>query len=200
MIHALEKTTDWKSLIDDARDGCDDSLGEIADHVHRYLMAVAGSGLAAGLQAKFSASDVVQISMIEAQEDISNFRGSTEAEIQSWLKQIVVHNLSDESKRYTRARSRDVRREVPFENVALAARKPSVETPSWHVSRRETDAELLRAIDDLPPRQRFVVKARFREGLEYPEIARQLDVSEPAARQLWTRAADKLRASIGHAE
>lgn len=200
MLHTLETATDWNTLIDDARNGCDQSLGEIAAHVHRYLMTIAGSGLGAGLQSKFSASDVVQISMMEAQEDIASFGGSTEAEMRCWLKRIVVRNLADEAKRYTRAQSRDVRREVRVDGTGLASVGSCDETPSWHVSRQETDLELLRAIDALPPRQRFVVKARFREGLEYPEIARQLHISEPAARQLWTRAADKLRALIGQTE
>ncbi len=200
MIPGNEEVTDWKLLIENARNGCDESLGKIADQVRRYLKTVAANGIAPGLQAKFSASDVVQISMIEALEGIANFRGSTQAEMQQWLKQIVIHNLTDEAKRYTRTRSRDVRREVPADKVALANGKATNETPSWHARLRETEGQMLQAIEALPPRQQFVVKARFRDGLDYPEIAQQLKVSEAATRQLWSRAAETLRGILGKPE
>lgn len=191
---AEHDATDWNTLIDNARNGCDTSLGKIADSVHGYLLTVAANGLATKLQPKFSASDVVQISLIEAQEGIEKFRGSTQAEILSWLKKIVIHNLTDEAKRYTRTRSREVSREIPIDSAIVTESNPAKpKTPSVIMSRHESDVQLTQAVNQLPPRQRFVVTARFRDGLGYPEIAQNLQVTEAAARQLWSRAAVKLR-------
>ena len=182
----------WKDLIENAKQGCDESISVIATQMRGYLKSIADKGIASGLQSKISSSDVVQISLIEAQAGIANFRGSSEAELKKWLKRIVMHNMTDEAKRFRRAQSRDVSREKQVDVGALPQGKGE-KTPSWHASSAETKQQILNAIDFLPTKQRRVVQARFRDGLDYPEIAKELDVSEAAARQLWSRAAEKLR-------
>ena len=182
----------WKDLIKNAKQGCDESISVIATQMRGYLKSIADNGIAAGLQSKISSSDVVQISLMEAQEGIANFRGSSEAELKKWLKRIVMHNMTDEAKRFTRARSRDVSREKRVDVGALPPGKGE-KSPSWYASSAETKQQILNAIEFLPTKQRRVVQARFRDGLDYPEIAKELEVSEANARQLWSRAAEKLR-------
>jgi sigma-70-like protein len=50
--------------------------------------------------AKFDASDVVQQTLLEAVKAFPQFRGSTEAELTAWLRQILAHALAHEIRRY----------------------------------------------------------------------------------------------------
>lgn len=183
---------DWPALINLARNGDDEALGLIITQLQEYLLVVANQGLSDNLQAKFGASDVVQQSLIEAQQSIASFNGNSEGEIRAWLKKIVLHNLVDSARRYTNTRSRDSEREIPFENIGQTL-PCNGETPSWFLRQDEIDLQLLTALNQLPERQRQVVEQRHRFGRTYEEIAAELGATEVAVRKLWSRAIKKLR-------
>ena len=183
----------WASLIERARFGCDEALGEILKSVRSYLVVVANANLGGRVQAKFDASDVVQYSMIEASKSIDQFRGSSEHEFRSWIKRIVLNNLADEAKRYTDTESRNVNIEVSEDYLKSSSSHIDSDTPSWHLQRKEFDFRLAEAVAQLPDRQRFVIEARHRRCLDYQEIADQLEISETAARKIWSRASQQLR-------
>jgi RNA polymerase sigma-70 factor (ECF subfamily) len=56
---------------------------------------------------------------------------------------------------------------------------------------------MLRAIDRLPDDYRRVIEARSFDGLSFEEVGARLDRSAEAARRLWVRALDRLRAEMG---
>jgi len=58
-----------------------------------YLLALAKSQLNPRLQTKMGASDVVQQSLLQACQAIGEFRGSSEAELRGWLRQILARNI-----------------------------------------------------------------------------------------------------------
>jgi len=193
--NASTEAPDWAQLIQAARSGCDVALGAIITELQGYLLSVANQNLGTGLQAKFGASDVVQQSLMEAGKSIETFEGNSEAELRSWLKRIVMHNLIDASRRYTGTQARNADREIPADGFdgwdEVNCGRTS--TASWLVSRKETDLELMDAVRALPPRQRTVVEKRHRWGQSYQQIADTLSISEPAARNLWSRAMQNLR-------
>lgn len=184
---------DWDLLINKARGGCDAALSEILEAVQSYLLLVAESRLGSQIRSKFGASDIVQHSMLEAQESIEDFRGDSEGELRLWLKRIVLNNLTDEAKRYTHTHSRSIRLEVPVDRLTSETCHAHEETPSWQIQRREIDEALSQAVLRLPNRQRYVIEARHRHGCSYAEIASQLEISEACARKLWSRATERLR-------
>jgi RNA polymerase sigma-70 factor (subfamily 1) len=186
----------WNALIDRARSGCDIALGEIFESVHSYLTLVAESRIGSRVRSKFGASDVIQRSMLEAQDSIEDFRGTSKVEFRLWLKRIVINNLTDEARRYTHTRSRCIEREVSGDELASQTCHSHLETPSWHLRRREFDRQLWHAVSKLPNRQRYVIEARHRHGCDYSEIASQLEISEAGARKLWSRAAQQLRSVL----
>ena len=108
---------EWPALVQAARGGCDDALSEIISRLQGYLLLIANGQMRENLQAKFGASDIVQNSLLDARAGIDGFKGSTEAEMRSWLKQIVMHNLADEGRRYTSTQSRDVHRERSLDRM-----------------------------------------------------------------------------------
>ena len=66
--------------------------------------------------------------------------------------------------------------------------------------RSESDRLLLAAIARLPDLRRRIVLMRHRDGLNYCEIARRLDIAEPAARKHWSRAVVQLREMLGQSD
>ncbi len=188
-----QQANSWNAKIVAARNGCDESLAWIVQHLRDYLVLVARGQIGEQVRSKFSGSDVVQMSLIEASKSISQFKGSTEAEIRAWMKGIVLHNLTDESKRYTRTKSRAINRERSMDQVAFALPDEIGETPSVMLRRKESDTQLRRLIERLPPQQRRAVEGRHRFGFTYAEIARQLGISENAVRSAYSLGKMKLR-------
>ncbi len=193
---AEDTSTDWNTLIKRARAGCDAALGEILESVRSYLILIAESGLGSRVRSKFGASDIVQHSMLEVQQSIGEFRGGSEGEFRLWLKRIVINNLTDEARRYTHTYSRCVGLEVSAGRLASQTCHSHLETPSWHLLRKELDLQLAQAVSQLPNRQRYVIEARHRHGFDYAQIASQLEISEAGARKLWSRAAEQLRSVL----
>lgn len=184
----------WSQVIAQAKQGNELALAQIVRQFETYLLMVAKTRIGKALQAKFGASDIVQISMLEARQSIANFNGDSEGEIRQWLKSIVVNNLLDQSKQYTQTHKRSLERE---HQVGLSSLQSKQDTPSVMIRREESDAELKQLVNELPERQRFVIEARHRFGLSYSDIATQLGISESNARQLWSRAAKQLREGLG---
>ncbi len=196
MIQVVEESTHWPTLINDARAGCDEALGKILNEVRSYLLLVAGSELGVRVQAKFAASDIVQSSLIDAQLGIGDFAGSSKGEFRKWIKQIVIHNLMDEARRYTQTQSRNVDREQPIEGFVSFPHHSHLETPSWHVQRDEVDDQLAMAVARLPSQQRYFIEAKYRRGHSNQQIALHLKISETEVRKIWLKAARQLRRTL----
>lgn len=186
--------TEWTTLLDAARQGDSSALGEICEQVREYLLLTVQQELGGDLRSKLGASDIVQQSFLEAQQGINQFAGSSEGELRAWLKQIVVHNLVDSARQFRTTRQRDVTREMPLQWIDECRDFTSDQkTASSLIRHRETDEELLRAIAQLPQRQRRIIEMRHRDAMSYTIIAEKLAISEPAARKLWSRTVEDLR-------
>src|SRR5205823_5326264 len=61
-----------------ARAGSSEALGEILEACRGYLLLLAQEELDPGLQAKGGASDLVQQTFMEAQQDFARFQGDSE--------------------------------------------------------------------------------------------------------------------------
>ena len=188
-----QQENSWEAKIIAARNGCDESLAWIIQQLRDYLLLVARSQIGHQVRSKFSGSDVVQMSLIDASNSISQFNGSSEAEIRAWMKEIILHNLTDESRRYTRTKRRAIGREQSMDQVTLVLPDEVGETPSVMLRRKESDSQLRRLIERLPLQQRRAVEGRHRYGFSYTEIAEQLGVSENAARSAYSVGKRKLR-------
>jgi len=188
-----QREPSWEEMISAARDGCDESLAKIVQQLRDYLLLVARGRIDDQVRSKFGGSDVVQMSLIDATKSINQFNGSSEAEIRAWLREIVLHNLSDESKRYTGTKRRSIGRERSMDEGAFVLRDEFCETPGAMLRRKESDSQLRRLVDRLPLQQRRAVEGRHRYGFSYSEIADQLGISESAARSAYSDGTGKLR-------
>src|SRR4029077_4441303 len=81
------------------------------EHYRRYLQLLGRLGISRPLQGKLDSSDLVQEAFLEAHRDFSQFRGTTEVELLAWLRQILISNLANQTRRYLGTQGRDVRLE-----------------------------------------------------------------------------------------
>lgn len=179
--------------LDAARTGSPAALGDLLETCRGYLLLIARSELGAELRAKGSASDLVQETFVEAHRDFARFRGQSEGELLSWLRQLLLNNLRDFSRRYHGAGKRERDREVSLdaEDLKLLFHSDS-SSPSEKVIRREKVDIVRQALRQLPEDHRRVLLLRYQEGLSFEEIGTRMDRSANAARKLWLRAIESM--------
>jgi RNA polymerase sigma-70 factor, ECF subfamily len=164
-----------------------------------YLKLVARASIDAALRAKADPSDVVQETLIKAHAAFEQFQGATEAELVTWLRQILAHNIADLARRY-QAGSRRVSLEVPLDEAIRASADAldnfvagEESSPSQAFQRRETAVVVADALATLSADHREVIILRSIEELDWPEIAQRIGRTPDAARVLWTRALKQLK-------
>jgi RNA polymerase sigma-70 factor (ECF subfamily) len=195
---------DVPSLINRARRGHGSSVGVLLQLYQNYLSVLAATQLEKRLQPRLSPSDIVQETMLRAHANFGQFRGGTEAELIAWLRQILVNNLARFVEQHVLAARRDVRREVSIERlgraleqstIQLAALLPAeIKTPSVAAQQREEAVVLADRLATLSEDYRTVLVLRNLQGLPFDVVAQRMDRSVSAARMLWLRAIEKLRA------
>ena len=126
------------------------------------------------------------------------FRGS--AAFRAWLFQQALHKIVNKD-RFHRAQKRDVAREVvesseDSSDELVGRTYASLCTPSRVAIGREHIVQLERAFDLLPEDQREAIVLKRLAGLDYAEIAEQLERSEGAVRNLVHRGVAKLAMSL----
>lgn len=191
------------SLISRARRGSKSSLGSLLEQYRNYLVVLASTHIEKRLQRRVSPSDVVQETMLRAHKNFGQFRGTTEAELLAWLRQILVNNLARFVEQHMLAARRDVRREVSMERLGAALEKSTIQlaalvpaqgkSPSMAVQQREEAVVLADRLAQLPEDYRDVLMLRNLQGLPFEEVAQQIGRSVGATRMLWLRAIEKLR-------
>jgi RNA polymerase sigma-70 factor (ECF subfamily) len=167
-----------------------------------YLHLLARLELGSRLRAHVEPSDIVQLTLLEAQRKRHHFRGTTEAEMAAWLRRILAHKLADGLRSLGRAK-RDVGRERSLEAALeessarlgawLAAEQSS---PSDRAERNEQAILLAGALAALPQPQRETVVLRHLENWSLADIARHLGRTQAAAVGLLQRGLKNLRAFL----
>src|SRR5262245_42002691 len=94
-------------LLDAAREGDAVALGKLLELYRQYLALLARLQIGRRLQGKADASDVVQETFLKAHRDFPNFRGKTEAEWMSWLRQILAFQVGQLVRHYCGTQRRD---------------------------------------------------------------------------------------------
>ena len=156
------------------------------------------------LQGKIDAADLVQDTFLEAHRHFGKFRGTVEAELVCWLRQILAGLLGNLVQRYFGTQ----RRNVPLEReLADALDKSSraldqnlvarQSTPSQRVARREQAVLLANALGQLPDDYREVLILHHLEELTFPEVASRMGRTVDSVKNVWARALTQLRRSLG---
>ena len=119
-----------------------EALGELLEDYRAYLTVLAHRYLDTRLRGRLDAADIVQVTFLEAQRDLPNFRGQQIEELLGWLRHILRNNVSSAHQKHIYTQKRSAGREVsnsPTDSrPALTDLAPSETTsPSQRMMRDE---------------------------------------------------------------
>jgi RNA polymerase sigma-70 factor, ECF subfamily len=140
-----------------------------------YLKLLARLQLDPRLRKSLDPSDVVQQTLLVAHEKKAQFRGSTDAELRSWLRAILASQLAMAARAFGRregGRARSLENALGessarLENL-LAAEEQSPSQGAMHAERL---LKLAEALARLPEDQRTAVELRYLRGLSVVDVA-----------------------------
>lgn len=153
------------------------------------LEALVRSRLGAHLRAATTGDDIVQETLLEALRSIGGFRSTGDDAFMRWLGGIAEHLIR-----------REFRRQLRDQRIRLDQRPGEETSPAKAARRRERMDRLRDAVARLSPDHRQVVLLARIEGLRVKEIARRMNRSETAIRNLLLRALRELAKAFGETE
>lgn len=169
-----------------------------------WLRMLARCEIDGRFQAKFSASDAVQQTLLAAWRDWDACRAEEEPQRLAWLRRILAHQIAHLARRYAGTKKRDIGREVSLQqsineaSARLEQLLPAAQSsPSQKLVRAEQRNLLAEALERLPEDYREVLLLRHLQDLPHEEIARRMGRSPGAVRMLWVRALARLRGEMG---
>ena len=149
-----------------------------------FLKAIAAAELPENLKSREDDSDLVQEALLKATREAKQFLGSTEKELESWLREILINQITD-CVRFHSRQQRDVGVEIEIPLARLSADELSA---SEFVRKAEAKELTQRALHELPDDNRSVLLMRQQLDLTFTEIAERMQRSPDAVRMLWGRA------------
>jgi len=196
----VRATQDLEELLRLAQTGDGPAVGRLLEMYRDYLALLARLQIGRRLQGKVDASDLVQETFMKAHRDFPQFRGRSEAEWVSWLRQILAGNLAHMVRRYCGTQGRDVRLERALvDEVNQSSRildqglVAPHSSPSQRAAGREQAVLLAGALARLPEDYRDVIILSHLQGLSFPEVARRLGRTVDSVKNVWARALARLR-------
>jgi len=156
----------------------------IAFKYRPFLKAIAAAEFPDYLQSRVDDSDLVQETLLNATQNIDQFRGTTEEELESWLRESLLNQVRD-CVRFHGRQQRDVALEIVIPQSQVRCPDPSA---SEQLRRTESQERIWGIVSELPEDYRTVILLRQQMDLTFVEIAEQMQRSPDAVRMLWGRA------------
>src|SRR5262245_49187304 len=192
-------------LLARAAGGDQAALGQLLERERDRLRRMVALRLDRRLHGRIDPSDVIQEAQLEAAERLAEYLRNPTVPFFLWLRLLTGQRLLALHRRHLGAQRRDAGREVSLDrpalpqatSAALAARLLGrVTTPSAAAVRAEMKARLQEALDGMDPADREVLTLRHFEQLTTAEAARELGISEEAAKKRHVRALKRLKAIL----
>jgi RNA polymerase sigma-70 factor (ECF subfamily) len=188
----------------------EEAVQDLRAELERYrslLRLLAQIHLDPRLKAKLDPSDLVQETFAQACAAWQDFRGTSPAEREAWLRAILARTMLHAVRKYLQQQKGNVHRERPLEQAAenssvriadwLAAEQSS---PSQQAMQNEQVLALAMALDTLPVAQREAIVLQHWYGLSLAEIGIHLDRTPAAVAGLIKRGVRKLREELDRGE
>jgi RNA polymerase sigma-70 factor (ECF subfamily) len=166
-----------------------DPAETFAEFYRRHVGAVLRHLARRGVEPQ-AAADLTSETFLAALARRADYRAE-QPTARAWLLGIAVRRHADAARRG--ARDRDAQRATAPRDVVLT------EADRYAYSRllEDPDSDPLGELAELPEPQRSAVRARILDDRAYPDVARDLALSEPAARKHVSRGLASLRAQLG---
>lgn len=200
---------DERSVVEALRRGDEATFARLVDELSPSLMRLA----LAHVPSRAVAEEVVQDTWLGVVNGIERFEGRSA--LRTWIFQILLNNARSRGEReqrtlpfaYFRRRAEEGRDAPAVDPDRFQGRRG--ERPGWWArppgewqapaEALESDATrdaLLRAIAELPPRQRDVIVLRDVQGFSSADVCNALGLSETNQRVLLHRARSRVRAAL----
>ena len=163
-----------------------------------YLFLLAQQGLDTRLRAKVDLSGIVQQTLLEAHQEWGQMDEKTTSEQAAWIRTILVHNLTDEARKWmAAARNVDLERSIDNSSTKLAGLLAgSSSTPSRIAVQNEDLTRLADALLSLPEEQRLAVEMHHLRGMPLVQVAEKMKRTNGAVAALLYRAMQQLRYKV----
>src|SRR5438874_2492265 len=162
----MSTPADLPSWLLAARTGCRDALGRALEGWRHYLLRIAHEELPPDLQAKGSASDLVQEAFLEASHAFPQFRGDSEGQFRAWLRQLLRRRIAKLGRRYCLTQKRRLgleRSAAPGSQIDNNAVPADTATPSVQAMEDEQAQALRQVLERLPEDYRQVIRLRYED-------------------------------------
>jgi RNA polymerase sigma-70 factor, ECF subfamily len=192
-------------LIDEARAGDASAAGQLLDRHRDALRRMIQLRLDRRIQQRVDASDIVQEVMIEANRRLQSYLEQPTMPFHLWLRQMAQDRIIDAHRRHRGSIKRSVDREQAMvarasldrSTIELAARLCDPElTPAAAATMHELQRRFQMALETMEDNDREIVLMRHFEQLSNQDVARSLELTEPAASMRYLRAIRKLRSLL----
>jgi len=137
------------------------------------------------------AEDTLQETLLKAYVHIGTFEGR--CAFSSWLNRIAINSALMLLRKRRSHYEYSLEGCVDGDEVKLPEPTETAQNPEESCVLNALENECIRAIRYLPPTLRVVVQIRYRENASLAQIAKILDISEPAAKSRLLRARSKIR-------
>ena len=183
-----------EALIREARKGDVRSFSALVEAHQEKMIHVAYSFLGNVEDAR----DVAQEAFVKAYRSLHSF--NERSRFSTWLYRIAVNHCKDFLRR-KKARPKlqsFAGAETEDHSNPLEAVPSFVRDARQELMNQELEAEIYRALDALPIRQRSVFTLRYFEGLKLEGIAESLDLTTGAVKAHLWQASEKMRKILSH--
>lgn len=201
-MHANDDTTE---LLTKIGHGDALALNRLLDRYRLRLRSLVMMRMGDALAARIDPSDVVQESLLSANDRMADYIARRPVPFYLWLRQITLERLIDLRRQHVLAKKRSVHREEPAPpplsdaSVCQLAERLIApgSSPSQRVQRDDLRGHVRQALDSLAENDREVLVLRHLEQLTTHEIATILGLTESAVKVRHLRALQRLRVHLG---
>ena len=137
------------------------------------------------------ADDITQEVFIQVYQSVSSFKG--DSKLSTWLYRITVNRSLDHLKKMKRKKQLGFMRGLFGLTVEEQSQPAEFDHPGVLMEKKEKAAELFKALDMIPDKQRIAFTLNKLEGKSYNEIAEIMDTSLYAVESLMGRAKGNLK-------
>src|SRR5262245_56298752 len=189
---SIHDSPETNALLEQAAGGDREGLGRLLERDRERLRRMVDLRLDRRLGGRIDPSDVIQEAQLEAAERLAEYLRSPTMPFFLWLRLITGQRLLALHRHHLGAQMRAARRDASLDrgplpqasSAALAARLLGRLTrPSEAAVRAEMKGRLHDALDRMDPLDREVLTLRHLEQLSTAETARELGITEEAAKK-----------------
>ena len=200
MPEDLSNGADTERLLMKIRSGDRDAFDELFERHRQQLRRAVELRLTPALKARFDASDVIQEAHLEAYRRLDDYLDQEPMPFGIWIRKTAQQRFQKLKRTHLHTQLRSVDQEQTFpekSSMMIASRFVSPATSlNRQMAKREYEALVQEAVNELEELDREVLLMRIVEGLAHADIAQILEVNADAVRQRYGRALIKLESQL----